>query len=469
MEKTVTMNIVATGTQVTEQPAGVPEVGTQLQTISIVKLDVSQVDNTTATLDLGTQAEVVLSYTQTPTNLEDLVISSSDSSVATATVDLTNNKVVVNALKKGTATITLRGEHSWNITKTIAVTVQGTYINELSLSSDNSTVSVAPSGTGSVTINDFANLYQVEPFTITSSDSSIATASYDNNGTITISGVAVGTATITLTGSLSNTTITIPVSVTLILGTTINYTTTLNGQTLNNWKLFYNDTENDKIYLIYGDYLPNSYLKDSNGNSIISNLSFSNNYAVYVPTGSGNSRVTLINAMTTRANWSSLLKGSINGGEEFDFSSTDYAGTYDAMGSPTLDLFVQSWNKKYPNNETYSTNQIYTAKRTGMSDTIGWGYYVSRTNNPPTGSEYSANMAGSEGYKSTSNADLLYYPHPDTGSWNNTDGYWLASPSANSKARAMTILYGGIVSYNQFFDTAFAFRPVVCLPASVLE
>ena len=262
MEKTVTMAIQVVGSQVSGQPAGVPMVGEQPQTISIVKLDVSQVDNTSATLDLGTQAEVILSYTQTPTNLEDLVISSSDSSVATATVDLANNKVVVNALKKGTATITLRGEHSWNITKTIAVTVQGTNVDELVLSSDNSTVSVAPGDTESVTINNFASLHSVEPFTLTSSDNSIATASYDNNGTITVSGVSTGIVTITLSGTLSGTTkiINVKVKKEYKIGDTVNYSTTLNGQTLSDWKVFYKETKNgvDYTYIILGDYLPNA-------------------------------------------------------------------------------------------------------------------------------------------------------------------------------------------------------------------
>ena len=165
MNKTVTMSIVATGSQVLEQPDGVDTVGEQKQTVEIVKLDVTQVDNTTAILASGTQAEVILSYTQTPDNLEDLAISSSDSSIATATVDLANNKVIINALKKGTATITLRGEVSWNITKTINVTVEETVLelgDYVDLDTNYITETTYDDGT---TIEEDWRVFYVEPGT----------------------------------------------------------------------------------------------------------------------------------------------------------------------------------------------------------------------------------------------------------------------------------------------------------------
>ena len=73
------------------------------------------------------------------------------------------------------------------------------------------------------------------------------------------------------------------------------------------------------------------------------------------------------------------------------------------IGSPTLELYVNSWNAKYPN------NKIFTAKKTDMTDSIGWGYYVGNSENPTTT------------YVSESNSDSLYYPH--TYSWNKCDGF----------------------------------------------
>ena len=300
-----------------------------------------------------------------------------------------------------------------------------------------------------------------ENVTYSSSDTTVATVSSAG----VIEAVKAGTSVITVTGTESGSAMQITLEVTkpeVKVGDTITYQTSLNGQNLTEWKVFYKDEEHDKVYLILADYMPNSVLKDGSNNSIIPNLSFSGTYNVY----SSSPRANLINAMTTRANWASLLKGTING-KSFDYSSNDYNGTYDAMGSPTLDLYVQSWNAKYPNNDTYPTNEIYTGKRTGMSDTIGWGYYVSRTNKTPTST--SVNMSGSEGYKSAAEADKLYYPHAGTSDWNSCYGYWLASPSANLTNSVMRVYYDGRVSYSSYSYTYYAFRPLVCLPSSVLE
>ena len=451
MEKTVTMAIQVVGSQVSGQPAGVPMVGEQPQTISIVKLDVSQVDNTSATLDLGTQAEVILSYTQTPTNLEDLVISSSDSSVATATVDLANNKVVVNALKKGTATITLRGEHSWNITKTIAVTVQGTNVDELVLSSDNSTVSVAPGDTESVTINNFASLHSVEPFTLTSSDNSIATASYDNNGTITVSGVSTGIVTITLSGTLSGTTkiINVKVKKEYKIGDTVNYSTTLNGQTLSDWKVFYKETKNgvDYTYIILGDYLPNAAVSST----VRTTYNLANGDGIYSIKSTTN-RTDLINAMATTSNWSDLINNGAINGTALSTEVKSNANVW-AMGAPTLDLWVNSWNAKYP------SDTLYTKYENPVTGKTFDGWYIGNTENPTTTSIY---LSSKTGYGNT-----LYYPHQ--AAEQSCNGYWLASPSAYAANFVMYVYYGGSVISGGNSSTRIGFRPVVCLPSSVLE
>lgn len=324
---------------------------------------------------------------------------------------------------------------------------------------------IANGGTISLEVNETTTLSKgagTEAVTYSSSDTEVATIS--NAGVI--EAVKAGTTVITVTGTESGSVMQITLEVTkpeVKVGDTITYQTSLNGQNLTEWKVFYKDEEHDKVYLILADYMPNSVLKDESNNSIIPNLSFSGTYNVY----SSSPRANLINAMTTRANWASLLKGTING-KSFDYSSNDYNGTYDAMGSPTLDLYVQSWNAKYPNNDTYPTNEIYTGKRTGMSDTIGWGYYVSRTNKTPTSGNY-VNMSGSEGYKSAAEADKLYYPHAGTSSWNSCWGYWLASPSANGTFNVMRVHCNGYV-FNDYCSTAnYAFRPLVCLPSGVLE
>ena len=117
------------------------------------------------------------------------------------------------------------------------------------------------------------------------------------------------------------------------------------------------------------------------------------------------------------------------------------------IGSPTLELYVNSWNAKY------SGNTIYTATRTGMTDSIGWGYYVGDAENPTSTSV------------SRSNSDSLYYPH--TSQYESCNGYWLASPSAYGDSDVMYVGYSGSVNINSYNYTNRAFRPVVCLPSNI--
>ena len=340
MNKTVTMNIVASATQVTGQPAGVPTVGTASESVdNIVSIELAQNGHRDVTINNGSQANVTLTYTNTPANLESISVVSSDSSVATGTVDTANNRIVINALKAGTATITLRGEESWDLIGTVGVTVKP------------------------------------------------------------------------------------------IIGDTVNYSATLNGQTLNNWKVFY--IEGDYTYIILGDYMPNAAIPAG------TELATSGSYNVY----SNNSRAELLSAMTTKSNWADLINtGKING---INLSSEVKSDTNVwAIGSPTLELWVNSWNTSYP------SSMLYTATNT-------YGYYVGTAENP-TGY-----------YVDISNGNQLYFPHSST--WNNCNGYWLASYSANGAYRLMRAYYVGSLSGMSYDSIDWAFRPVIRLTSSLLE
>lgn len=204
------------------------------------------------------------------------------------------------------------------------------------------------------------------------------------------------------------------------IGDTVNYTTTMNGVTLNNWKVFYID--GDYTTLILADYLPSAAIDTTQTG--FTNLREGGTYGIYT---SGN-RIQLLDAMTTKSNWTSLLTGSING------IPINYAGTTDtniwAMGSPTLDLYVNSWNTKYPADTIYTATTV-----TAMSDGLN-GYYVGTSENPTEDTIFSYS---SEGYNNT-----LYYPHQND--IDATQGYWLASPSAYSIDYEMYIDYVGAVS-----------------------
>ena len=224
-----------------------------------------------------------------------------------------------------------------------------------------------------------------------------------------------------------------------LIGQTVPYVTSLNGVTLDNWKVF--DVEDDYVYLIYGDYMPNSAVAGR-----LPNINTSRNYVV----NASRNRKNLINAMTTKSNWNELLRGTING------TAIDYTGTTDtkvyANGSPTLELWIDSWNKVYPD------DMLYTAYKNNMSDGYN-GNYVGTSPNPTSTSIYLSQKAGYQ--------NPLYYPH--TSSWDGTYGYWLASPSAYATSSVMFVgSYGG-VNFHDYNATGYAFRPLVCLPSSVLE
>lgn len=241
------------------------------------------------------------------------------------------------------------------------------------------------------------------------------------------------------------------------IGSNITYVTSHNDVELRDWKIFYK-TEN-YVYLILSDFLPSNAIGNISG--IIQKEA--SNYAVK----SSNNRAELINAMTTKANWTSLLKGTING-KSIDYRSSEGENIY-AMGSPTLELFVQSWNEKYPNNEAYPTNQIYIAQTTSTMNDGLIGYYASRTS-PATTTWVS--MSGSEGYVNQQNMDNQYFQYS---SYNyKGTGYWLATPNAEGENFIFTAQgKAGALNCNgyscRYANEDFALRPIVCLPIAVLE
>ena len=275
-----------------------------------------------------------------------------------------------------------------------------------------------------------------------SSNTSVATID-SSTGLVTIAGEGQTTITLTAVTSIGNITKTCTIKITkpLEIGDLISYTTSLNGVTLSNWKVFYVD--GDYTYIILSDYLPNSAVS----NDIKTNYHLTNGTGDYNIKSTTN-RTDLINAMTNKDNWKGLLTGILNGNPIDYSSSTDT--NIKAMGSPTLDLYVNSWNAKYP------SNKIYTAQtENAMSDGYN-GYYVGNSENPTT---YGV---------SQSNTDTLYYPHNDQ--YKSCNGYRLASPSANTTEYVMFVYFNGAVSYSSYNILAnFAFRPVVCLPSNILQ
>ena len=235
--------------------------------------------------------------------------------------------------------------------------------------------------------------------------------------------------------------------VTLEIGDSVAYTTTLNGQTLNDWKVFYVD--GDYTYIILNDYLPIAAISNSIRTTYNLNVGEEDSFEL----SADESREDLIGAMATKENWDGLLTGTINGHTVNETRTTNVW----AMGSPTLDLLVNSWNAKYPSDSLY-TRYI----NTGDIDNNHFhaiGYAIGNLENPTT---TEINLSGKTGFNNT-----LYFLDPG----DYYTGYWLASPSTEDEIYVMSVWMNGYITYSYYGDFEYCkgFRPVICLPSSVIN
>ena len=148
----------------------------------------------------------------------------------------------------------------------------------------------------------------------------------DSNGGTTTGKVDFATGNVTIAGTTTGGTTekTLANQITSAnYGDKINYSVTVDGTTLNNWKVFCKDGSN--VYIILDGYLDNTLVPEE------AQMTIEKTYDVYwdesgtVDTGAKASSILKDNNV-----WSNFANG--NGGEK-------------AIGSPTLEMFVNSWNQ----------------------------------------------------------------------------------------------------------------------------
>ena len=249
-----------------------------------------------------------------------------------------------------------------------------------------------------------------------------------NTTIVTISASADGCETKTCVISIKK-----PVSI----GDNVNYSTILNGQTLNNWSVFYID--GDYTYIILDNYLTRVAVSDS----IKSNYNLANGKGTTFATiKSTTNRTDLINAMTTTSNWTDLINnGSMNGTALTSAVKSDT--NVKAMGAPDIELWCNSWN---------SASNGFSITITPSQNVTGYQLNSANTLTIPSGDKRKANYP-------------LYFPH--TSAVDSCDGYWLASPSAVDTNCVVYVSFNGYVDFYGYSGTNSAFRPVVCLPSSI--
>ena len=215
------------------------------------------------------------------------------------------------------------------------------------------------------------------------------------------------------------------------------------------WKVFY--ATSDRIYLIASDYVHYSKLTNAYKNGASCYNTGTHPYSYYWASGGTSLETTgrqdgIFMATGYTLNSSNknsrCVSGLLNTNNWKDFVDTNYADY--AIGGPTLNMYIASWNAK-----GYTT--LYTNTNTD-------GYYVGTSANP---TDYSADMSSdTAGY-----GDTLYYPHQS--SYSNCSGYWLAAPSDNENYHLMSVYYYGTVDNFSFLNNDFGVRPLVSLKSGV--
>ena len=235
-----------------------------------------------------------------------------------------------------------------------------------------------------------------------------------------------------------------------------NYTST-NGQ--DDWRIFYSDGTH--IFLITGGYVDLSV-----ENRLDSNTGMTKEGTKYVtywdPSNIPNlqtvSETVKTRFMATGYTLNSYSINSrcvstlLNASNWESYKDNGNMAEY-AIGGSTIEMWMDSWNKRYPSDKLYWNN------------TNSNGYYVGTSSVPKNSSIDSSEMRAKDGYNNS-----LYYPHHE----DVLDGdescncYWLASPSANDRGSVIRVNYSGLVCGRlNYLYTYVGLRPVVSLNSEI--
>ena len=266
-------------------------------------------------------------------------------------------------------------------------------------------------------------------------------------------------------------------------GEYIDYPIDLNGDgdTTNDWMIFYiadGNAEGEEAggayadnvgdtYIIAADYLKNtdSRLKLSQMGTVSKNGAYSIYWAdtsalpstvqktgteSLTVAGRTNTRTTInklfmqnkFGALNSNYN-SRAVSTLINTANWDGYVNTSYADY--AIGAPTLEMWVASWNGVYGDKL-----KLYTNKSAD-------GYYVGTGSNSTTSN--SQDLGKVTGWQN----NTLYFPHGNT-NYENCDGTWLASPSnAGNRYYLMYVYYDGRIINNFYGMGGLSTRPIVHL------
>ena len=253
-------------------------------------------------------------------------------------------------------------------------------------------------------------------------------------------------------------------------GEYVDYPIDLNGDgdTTNDWKLFYRETTDANLdgvntFLIAADYVEaEQWVPSDLGFIRMGNVVGFNETSITSIDEDIRNRYILTDVLDTTSDMYSVVAGLLKTDLWNEkLLDSDYAVS--TVGAPTLEMWIDSWNQKNPNNKMY------------FSETAN-GYKVGITENP-TGDEITLEELTSMGLLE----DALY--NTDVG-YSRTDweyyarGYYFASTTTMSNSPWITsidFIWNGLRwSYMQDINgdgtglqRGYGLRPVVCLKADI--
>lgn len=234
-----------------------------------------------------------------------------------------------------------------------------------------------------------------------------------------------------IAGPISQTAITLKDNANVYYGQDVSYSgykSTYNG----GWQLFYVDDETNEVFIISKMQVKNETLNKTG-------------YSDYITGGSA-----FVAATKYGAKWNKMWLDKC---DTVDVSKnaqgvaylcdttqwSDYAipNTY-AVGGPTLELLVASWNDSHDINNQITLNE---------NDVSSIGYPI------PKGFEDRDSIP----------LNTLYRPI-------SSGMCWIASPSLNHRNHVSYLdFYGGYVGYSYYDDDRFCVRALVCIPVSKVQ
>ena len=415
-----------------------------------------------------------------------------------ATIIIKSNNGLKKIVPQGESEITLNGEKEYTITKS-DIAENTTFTYEVTDSQNNTQTKTAIINTidkeppqdfqieaqvteegiqitGTTTDNE-SGIDRYEYYAKKSTEGNYT--KYDSNpitgltsGTYDIKVIAYDKAENTKESVLNSFKVTIPIKRTDIsaadiknnpegyYGQEVNYTSA-NGQ--NDWKIFHSDGTN--IYLITGNYVK---VTDDNG-KINSQKLNTENTKIKKSDATANYRVNCINPPTFNEIADEIIpkfkintnvfninshKSNYNAQFVSTFLNQNYWNGYIdnskgsnqiAIGGPTIQLWIDSWNARYPDQEVYcdsaNKNGYFVGKSSGS---VAMGISLNQNN-----------------------GEELYFLNFLTDGNETVDYYWLASPSAFGSSDILYVHHYREIKYNSSTCYNGGLRPVVCLQSNI--